>query len=107
MTDTPVDVAAKLEKIAGFAEYSFLEIDTSPLRAAASLLRDMSEREKWLPIETAPKDGAHFLAYDPCGDMYRAAYHSDGYIVSFCGQYVTVPPEPLCWRPLPAPPEAK
>lgn len=43
---SPVEVAEKLEKIAGSAEYSFLEIDTSPLRAAASMLRELGEREK-------------------------------------------------------------
>lgn len=45
---SPVEVAEKLEKIAGSAEYSFLEIDTSPLRAAASMLRELGEREKAL-----------------------------------------------------------
>jgi hypothetical protein len=64
--------------------------------------------QEWQPIESIPDEyvntGKHFLAYEATGDMYSAAYHSDGYIVSFCGQYVSVPPEPTHWMPLPAPP---
>ena len=59
----------------------------------------------WQDISTAPRDGTHFLAYEPTGDMYRAAYHSDGYLMSFCGQPVVQPPEPTHWmQPLPTPP---
>ena len=61
----------------------------------------------WPPIETAPKDGTHFLAYEPTGDMYRAAYNRDGYLRAFCGQPVVETPEPTHWRPLPTPPGEK
>ena len=60
--------------------------------------------DEWQPIETAPKDGTHFLAYEPCGDMYRAAYHQDGYIMAFGGQPVVDTPEPTHWMPLLEPP---
>lgn len=58
----------------------------------------------WRPIETAPKDGTHFLAYEPAGDMYRAAYDRDGALACICGQPVVYTPEPTLWMPLPAPP---
>lgn len=58
----------------------------------------------WQPIETAPRDGTHFLAYEPTGDMYRAAYHSHGYVMAFGGQPVVNPPEPTHWMPVPASP---
>ena len=61
---------------------------------------------EWQPIETAPKDGTHFLAYEECGDMYRAAYGAHDTLEAFCGQYVTETPEPTHWMPLPDAPEA-
>ena len=60
----------------------------------------------WQPIETAPRDGTHFLAYEPTGDMYRAAYHSHGYVMAFGGQPVVKPPEPTHWMLVPPSPTA-
>lgn len=57
----------------------------------------------WQPIETAPKDGTYFLAYEPSGDMYRAAYNRDGAFSAFCGRSVVYSPEPTHWIPLCAP----
>lgn len=62
-------------------------------------------RDDWQPISTAPKDGTHFLAYALNGDMYRAAYHQDGYFISFCGQPAAHDPEPDFWQPLPSAPQ--
>lgn len=59
----------------------------------------------WQPIETAPKDGTHFLAYEETGDMYRAAYGRDGKLRNFGGQPVVMPPEPTHWAPCPTPPK--
>jgi hypothetical protein len=53
----------------------------------------------WRDIATAPKDGTHFLAVDESGDASRCAYHSHGYIMSFCGQPVVQPFEPVLWMP--------
>lgn len=60
--------------------------------------------EGWQPIETAPKDGSHFLAYEPTGDMYRAAYGRDDVLHAFCGQPVVYSPEPTHWMPVPVSP---
>jgi len=62
----------------------------------------------WQPIETAPKDGTRFLAYED-GNHYALEWCPDmpcggGYWASYCGQYVTMSPEPTHWMPLPAPP---
>ena len=81
-------------------EYSRIEkpVLTEDLRAL------LSPEQGWREIESAPKDGRHFLAYEDTGDMYRAAFHRDGYLIAFCGQPVVQSPEPTHWMPLPAPP---
>jgi hypothetical protein len=62
----------------------------------------------WQPIETAPKDRwilAAEASWEPgVYDAYAAHYHSDGYWMARCGQYVTQSPEPTHWMPLPDPP---
>lgn len=84
MTDTPVDVARMADIV-----------EAAGLPAAASLLRDMSEREKWLPIESYRGDVGLWrfttqglLSQDDC-----LSWFVDG--------------KPRFYRPLPAPPEAK
>lgn len=61
----------------------------------------------WRPIETAPKDGTHFLAYEATGDMFRAAFHREGYLMCFGGQPCVQTPEPDFWMPLPPAPPAQ
>lgn len=67
----------------------------------------MSKYDEWQPIETAPKDGTRFLAYED-GNHYALEWvpemPNDGYWKCLCGQFVTITPEPTHWRPLPAPP---
>jgi hypothetical protein len=64
----------------------------------------------WLPIESAPRDGTRILAYED-GNHYALEWCQEfpepdgGYWKCFCGQYVTITPEPTHWMPLPAPPE--
>lgn len=55
----------------------------------------------WQDISSAPRNGTHFLAVDDCGDACRCAYHSEGYIMSFCGQPVVRPFEPIMWMAWP------
>jgi len=71
---------------------------------------------EWMPIETAPKDGTEFLAYDSVakkcdvavwGEIWQDfdAVQSDGEYSpaedEFQGERITH------WMPLPEPPEAK
>lgn len=63
---------------------------------------------QWLPIESAPKDGTRFLAYEN-GDTYGASIYAldeygAPYWQSYCGQSVTYRPDPTHWMPLPAAP---
>lgn len=68
----------------------------------------------WQPIETAPKDGTHFLAYGPdeYGNYKRMAvmsYSTFGrlYISHVVGcEYEEDLQHPTHWMPLPEPPEA-
>lgn len=93
------------------AELAHLQDEASDLRAAAALIRELVGKEKWQPIETAPKDGTHVLGYFKTGTTYRetwwsekqAADHGMGWLFSQNGLT-----QPTHWRPLPAPPvEAK
>lgn len=97
----------------------FMESDgwtETPLYPASAILDAVREAmaQEWLPIESAPKDGTWFLAFEPdgqCDAHYACQYYGEGgegepLWSSSCGQYVTVPPEPSHWMPLPAPPIA-
>lgn len=68
----------------------------------------------WLPIESAPRDGTWFLAWEPnsdCPAYYACAFfgEEDGQVLwqASCGQYVTSQPEPEFWRLLPPAPETQ
>lgn len=68
--------------------------------AADAILASLPEQSGWrFDMENAPRDGTHFLAVDEAGDACRCAYHSEGYLSSFCGQPVVQPFEPIAWRP--------
>jgi len=62
---------------------------------------------KWQPIETAPKDGTHFLAYwpehdlDPHMKQYHVCHYAHGAIWP-C--WITEDDLPTHWMPLPPPP---
>lgn len=75
------------------------------------------ERDGWLPIETAPKDGTEFIGWDgkwpfrcSAGKKYELYPHMDGgptYRDVWDGHYydsLTIE-HPTHWRPLPASPE--
>lgn len=53
---------------------------------------------EWQPIETAPKDGTWFLAYEADVPMYTAHWDEDGWydLEWKC--------RPTHWMPLPEPP---
>ena len=67
------------------------------------------ERNSWQPIETAPKDGTWFLAWN--GEaMFVAGIGREGQFRLPVGTVETElgedePPPPTHWMPLPAPPE--
>lgn len=60
----------------------------------------------WLPIETAPKDGAQLLAYDKTNGYYNCWWHKNGYGEEYWMDEADTEPNPTHWRPLPASPGA-
>jgi hypothetical protein len=64
----------------------------------------------WRDIETAPKDGTMFLAFEPgcvhvC-PIFLAYWTPQGLLSRYNGSLGN-PRPPTHWMPLPAPPEAK
>lgn len=57
--------------------------------------------EKWKPIDSAPKDGTHFLG-GLAGHEPVYCYHHDGKILAF--DWRGMPRVPTHWMPLPPPP---
>lgn len=99
--------------------------DAEALRAAAALIRELVGREKWQPIETAPKDGTRLMLWmQPVNDarfqptdgphavfgtwvVWSAAMQREG-MKDGWSWYGSAMHCPTHWRPLPAPPvEAK
>lgn len=76
----------------------------SAMIAACLPAAPVAPADGWQGIETAPKDGTHFLAYEDTGDIFRAAYHREGYLMCWGSQPVVQTPEPTHWMPLPAAP---
>ncbi len=66
---------------------------------------------EWRPIETAPRDGRHFLTYEPrvygvrIGRAFVRADHDDWLShVDSCGNSSKGGLRPTHWMPLPEPP---
>jgi hypothetical protein len=83
------------------------------IKAALSQCADDKEREAWQPIETAPKDGTHFLTWDSFygirkGRHYARSDHDDwlSYLDAF-GNSHKGGMRATHWRPLPAPPASE
>jgi hypothetical protein len=61
----------------------------------------------WQPIETAPRDGEYFLAWNGnwrgLARFWEPNYEGDPPWVDETTQYIV--PEPTHWMPLPEPPE--
>lgn len=55
----------------------------------------------WQPMETAPRDGTRVLLFEDGGHYAGEWMAADEYWTSYCGQYVTVSPDPTHWMPLP------
>ena len=64
---------------------------------------------KWQPIETAPKDGTRFLAYEPRHEYryYECWWEDDFRDWSGWQDDFDSEPKPTHWMPLPEPPEAE
>ncbi len=89
------------------------QIDTEKAEQA---LADWNQRSAWQPIETAPRDGADFIAYNEFTGPYITAAKSISPIAAppdgtirfpmhyWHGQKGTWFPEPTHWQPLPSPP---
>src|SRR5690606_12603400 len=68
----PVDVLSEIQKDAGeWADETYLEtveaIALAVERRLSALTAGKPEQSAWQPIETAPKDGTHILAWCPSG----------------------------------------
>lgn len=66
---------------------------------------------EWLPIETAPRDGTHYLAYWPAGlswshgTMMETWFLADHYESAYESGEPGAPESPTHWMPLPEPPK--
>lgn len=60
------------------------------------------EADRWQPIETAPKDGTHFLVLIE-GQPYEARFNERGRCVRFI--HTNFEDKPSHWAPLPAAPK--
>ncbi|TGR71442.1 DUF551 domain-containing protein [bacterium M00.F.Ca.ET.194.01.1.1] len=63
----------------------------------------MSEEHHWHPIETAPKDGTQFLAFE-IGGYFNCWWHDNGYDEQYWMDDADSEPSPSHWMPLPPPP---
>ena len=84
--------------------------------ASASAAIAWNQRSTWQPIETAPRDGRDFIAYNEFTGPYITAAKSISPIAAppdgtirfpmhyWHGQKGTWFPEPTHWQPLPSPP---
>jgi len=67
--------------------------------------------EKWQPIETAPKDGSWFLAFNPNSNMCWAPYEFASWTTDwsgrsyYCQEDTSEETEATHWMPLPEPPK--
>lgn len=55
----------------------------------------------WKPAETAPKNGEHFIAYDPRAGLLFTMHYSDGEFLTECEQWSGTFTH---WMPLPSAP---
>ncbi|KRB22715.1 hypothetical protein [Mesorhizobium sp. Root172] len=62
--------------------------------------------EGWRPIETAPRDGSKFLAYEK-GHYFDCWWHENGYGEAYWMDEADSEPAPSDWMPLPAAPQGK
>ncbi|MEN5276290.1 hypothetical protein ABE527_04985 [Brucella sp. TWI432] len=58
----------------------------------------------WFPIETAPKDGTQFLAYNIANGYYNCWWHKNHHGEEYWMDEADTEPNPTHWRPLPASP---
>jgi len=71
------------------------------------LLNNAREKSMWQDIETAPKDGTWFLAYQAGNEpqFFTCASYQDKWTRD--EDYRDQPPVPTHWQPLPTPPKPK
>lgn len=82
---------------------------SEPGVAIAAAIRALSSQpvaDGWLPIETAPKGGTQFLAYDKANGYYNCWWHKSMYGEEYWMDEADTEPNPTHWRPLPSTPGA-
>jgi len=98
----PVECAecAKYERVHQMALQKLSETQAELLKLRIATKRESS----WQPIETAPRDGTPFLAWEG-GCIYKSYWHRTSESFScIAGQPVAYTPEPSYWMPIPADP---
>ena len=109
----------------GYGSCGALRVEEREARQALTTLQAYIERDGWMPIESAPKDGTEvivcgldmgsaitsiwfekdeFRDYGPEGGWCYPSYHNGG---SLYEGVDVIEPQPTHWRPLPTPPKGE
>lgn len=123
MPEGKSEIPADIEQIASdiaLTDYSKAdEPDFAIYMAIAKALLAERQRDRWMPIETAPEDGSDIIVYNPSGEgiIGEAYYWNDNgrggwwWAGTYEGEHMEEPMHirnawPTHWQPLPAPPSS-
>ena len=89
--------------------HSFVVTHGQKVQSLVAEVRRLREAQQWQPIETAPRDGTHFLAYQKPSlksdqSCYECWLQKDDYDGDFWQDDCDSEPSPTHWMPLPKSP---